>query len=110
MPFWYFVKIPKLPANVSHQSNQVEVMRYLRAEGDQVGPGETVAVIQTYWAVMHLKANGRGIVTNTFFAHPTNVKVGDPIAIIDADGDEIPYGEEYVSLEVVKIKHNKPQN
>jgi biotin carboxyl carrier protein len=59
---------------------------------------------------MRLKANGRGVVTKTFFACPTNVKVGDPIAIIEADGDEIPYGKDYASLEVVKMKHEKTQN
>jgi pyruvate/2-oxoglutarate dehydrogenase complex dihydrolipoamide acyltransferase (E2) component len=109
MPFWYFFTIPKLPPNASHPSNQVEVQKYLCAEGDFIEPGAPLAIIENYWAVMRLKANGRGVVTKTFFARPTYVKVGDPIAIVAADGDEIPYGKDYVSLEIVKMKHEKPQ-
>jgi pyruvate/2-oxoglutarate dehydrogenase complex dihydrolipoamide acyltransferase (E2) component len=108
MPFWYFFKIPKLPAEVSHQSNTVEVGEYLLEEGDPVKPGTPIATVENYWARMRLKANGKGILRRTFFRPSTTVKIGDPIAIIGADGDDIPYDKDYSLLEVVEIKRKKP--
>jgi hypothetical protein len=35
MPFWYFVSIPDLPPETSHQSNLVEIGKYLTVEGKQ---------------------------------------------------------------------------
>jgi hypothetical protein len=46
MPFWYFFTIPKLPPDVSHPSNQVEVLEYLCAEGDLIGSGAPLAIIE----------------------------------------------------------------
>jgi hypothetical protein len=92
MSFWYFFSIPDLPPEVSHQSNLVEIRKYLAAEGSRVEVGSTIALIENYWAVMTLKANGKGILTKTFFKPGTSVKIGDPIAIISADGEGLPYG------------------
>jgi len=33
MPFWYFLRVPKFPSEVGHQSNAVEVREYLIQEG-----------------------------------------------------------------------------
>jgi pyruvate/2-oxoglutarate dehydrogenase complex dihydrolipoamide acyltransferase (E2) component len=109
MPFWYFFKIPQLPPAVSHQSNQVELQKYLCAEGDAVEVGTPLAMIENYWAVMRLNANGKGIVRKIFFAAHSQVNVGDPIAIIDADGEEIPYSDAYSLLEVIKEKRPKKE-
>jgi hypothetical protein len=51
-------------------------------------------------AVRTLKANGKVILKKTFFAPGTSVKVGNPIAVIGADGENIPYGNEYASVEI----------
>ena len=110
MPFWYFFTVPKLPLDVSHQSNMVEVQKYLCKEGDAVEAGTPIADIENYWAVMRLKANGKGIVRKTFFSAGTSVRIGDPIAIIGADGEEIPYGKDYSILEVIANKHEKPKS
>jgi pyruvate/2-oxoglutarate dehydrogenase complex dihydrolipoamide acyltransferase (E2) component len=45
----------------------VEIRKYLAAEGSRVEVGSTIALIENYWAVMTLKANGKGIPTKTFF-------------------------------------------
>jgi pyruvate dehydrogenase E2 component (dihydrolipoamide acetyltransferase) len=110
MPFWYFFTIPKLPPDVSHQSNQVEVQEYLCAEGGFVESGTPVVIIENYWAVMSLKANGKGILRKTLFPPHTLVKIGDPVAIIGADGEEIPDSNANSLLEIVKRKRDKPQN
>src|SRR4051812_26664926 len=107
MPFWYFFTIPQLPQEVSHQSNTVEIQKYLVSEGDKLDAGTALAVIENYWAVMSLKTNGSGIVAKTFFPSGTTVKIGDPIAIINADGESIPYGKADSVLEIVKTKREK---
>ena len=108
MPFWYYFPVPKLPAEVAHQSNLVEISNYLAPEGSPVDVGSPITVVENYWAVMTLKANGKGILKKTFFDRVTSVKIGDPIAIIGADGECIPYGRELAVLEVTDHKRFKP--
>lgn len=109
MPFWYFIKIPSLPPDVSHQSNLVEVRKYLLKEGDKVQRGTPIVTIENYWALMQLRANGSGIVQKILFDSGTTVKIGDPIAIIGADGEAIPRSKNDSLLEIVKNKRNKPR-
>jgi pyruvate dehydrogenase E2 component (dihydrolipoamide acetyltransferase) len=108
MPFWYYFSVPKLPSEVAHQSNLVEIRDYLAAEGSAVDVGSPIAVVENYWAAMTLKANGKGILKKTFFDRGTSVKIGNPIAIIGADGECIPYGRELAVLEVTEHKRAKP--
>jgi hypothetical protein len=42
MPFWYFLKVPELPAKVAHQSKLADVRQYLLSEGDSVEPGTPI--------------------------------------------------------------------
>jgi hypothetical protein len=44
----------------------------------------------------------------TFFEPGTQVQIDDPIAIVGADGENIPYGRDYSLLKVVEIKRKKP--
>jgi len=108
MPFWYYFPVPKLPHEVARQSNLVEIRKYLAAEGSPVEDGSPVASVENYWAVMTLKANGKGVLRKTFFEPSTSVKIGDPIAIIGADGENIPYGKELALVEVIERKRRKP--
>ena len=108
MPFWYFFPVPKLPPDVSHQSNSVEIKKYLLAEGKPVKVGTPVALVENYWAVMVLKANGKGFLKKTFFDRGACVNVGDPIAIIAADGEDLPYGKQCALLDVTEHKKLKP--
>lgn len=50
----------------------------------------------------------QGILTKAFFDRGTSVQIGDPIAIIGADGECIPYGRELAVLEVTEHKRSKP--
>jgi pyruvate/2-oxoglutarate dehydrogenase complex dihydrolipoamide acyltransferase (E2) component len=107
-PFWYYFPVPTLPPEISHQSNIVEIRRYLAAEGSVVDVGTSIVVIENYWAVMTLKANGKGILRKIFFERGTSVKIGDPIAIIGSDGENISYGKEYASVEITERKRQRP--
>jgi pyruvate/2-oxoglutarate dehydrogenase complex dihydrolipoamide acyltransferase (E2) component len=108
MPFWYFVPVPELPSEVAHQSGTVDLKQYLVAEGDCVGVGSPIAVIENYWAKMLLKANGKGTVMKMTLRSGVTVKVGDPIVTISADGEDIPYGKPYALLEITELKRKKP--
>jgi pyruvate/2-oxoglutarate dehydrogenase complex dihydrolipoamide acyltransferase (E2) component len=108
MPFWYYFPVPKLPPELSHQSNTVEVKKYLASEGSVVDVGTPIALVENYWAVMTLKANGKGILKKTIFEPGTSVKIGDPIAVIGSDGENIPYEKELASVELTEKKKQKP--
>jgi pyruvate/2-oxoglutarate dehydrogenase complex dihydrolipoamide acyltransferase (E2) component len=107
MPFWYFFPVPKLPLEVSHQSNVVEIRKYLASEGSDLDVGTPVVVVENYWAVMTLKANGKGILRKTFFERGTSVKIGDPIAIVGSDAENIPDAKDLVSVEITERKRQK---
>jgi lactoylglutathione lyase len=108
MPFWYFFPVPQIPPDVAHKSNQLELVEYLAKEGSAVDIGTPIALVENRRAVFQLKANGRGSLKKTFFDPGTAVSVGDPIAVIDAEGENIPYGQSRALLEVVKMKREKP--
>ena len=59
---------------------------------------------------MTLKANGRGILKKTFFEAGASVKIGDPIAIIGSDGENIPCAKEYAAAEITKRRRQKPSD
>lgn len=108
MPFWYYFPVPQLPPEVAHQSNLVEIKKYLAAEGRPVAVGTPIALVENYWAVIMLKANGQGVLKRTFIEPGVSVKIGDPIAIICADGENIPYGKEHAVPAVIEHKREKP--
>jgi pyruvate/2-oxoglutarate dehydrogenase complex dihydrolipoamide acyltransferase (E2) component len=108
MPFWYFFPVPQIPPEVAHQSNQVELVKYQAKEGSKIEKGTPIALVENWWAVFQLRANGPGVLKRTFFDPGTSIRVGDPIAIIGADGENLPYGQNYAVLEIVKTKREKP--
>jgi lactoylglutathione lyase len=108
MPFWYFFPVPQIPADVAHQSNQVELVEYPAKEGSTVNIGTPIALVENRWAVFQLNANGQGTLKKTFFDPGTSITVGDPLAVIGAEGENIPYGQSYALLEVVRMKRQKP--
>jgi len=89
------------------QSNVVEVRKYLLSEGDPVERDSPIVLLENYWAEMRLKTNGKGFLRKTFFRPGTSVHIDDPIAIIEADGEDIPYGKDYSLLEITRIKRDK---
>lgn len=110
MPFWYFFRVPKLPPEVAHQSATVGIQKYLIPEGHRVSIGTPIALIENYWAIMQLHANGNGVLKRTFFEEGTSVKYDDPIAIITCDGEDIPPRDSQATLEVIRMKRTKPSH
>jgi pyruvate dehydrogenase E2 component (dihydrolipoamide acetyltransferase) len=109
MSFWYYFPIPQLLEEVSHHLNEVEIRKYLAHEGSAVDVGTPIAVVQNYWAIMVLKANGKGILRKTFFEPGTAVKIGDPVAIIGCEGENIPQQNERASVEITERIREKTE-
>lgn len=108
MPFWYFVPVPKLPPEVSHQSNNVDLIKYVAAERGKVNIGTPIALVENFWAVIEITATSPGLLKKTFFDSHTVIPIGDPIAIIEADGENLPYGKDRSKARIVKMKRDKP--
>ena len=105
---YYFVRIPKLPSNLSHQSGSVEVNKYALAEGCRVEKGQTIAVVENWWARMELKSVGSGYIRKTFFEPHACVLEGDPIAIVVCDPEDAPRTEATCELKVIESIRQKP--
>jgi pyruvate/2-oxoglutarate dehydrogenase complex dihydrolipoamide acyltransferase (E2) component len=108
MPAYYFVKVPKLPPEVSHQTGSVEVVRYMVGENQPVKKGQTIVLVQNWWARMALKAVGSGYVSKTFFDPHTQVSEGVPFAIVECDPEDGPKDGHTCELEVVERIREKP--
>jgi pyruvate/2-oxoglutarate dehydrogenase complex dihydrolipoamide acyltransferase (E2) component len=108
MMSYYFVRIPKLPRDISHQSGAVTLIEYAAREGQMIQPGEVIAVVENWWARMQLKAIGPGLLSKTFFASGTAINEGDPLAILICDPEDGPKNDATCELTVVKAVRPKP--
>ena len=107
MPFYYYVRIPRLDPEVSHQSNEVEIVEYLAHEGDTVSPGTPLALVENYWAVFQVEAMTPGYLSKTFFSPGTQVHIGDPIAIVLVEGEDLRENLPLSAIKVVRMKREK---
>ncbi len=65
--------------------------RWLKKEGDQVRSGDVLAEIETDKATMEVEAVDEGVLSRILVPDGTaNVKVNEPIAVMDGDGSEAP--------------------
>jgi len=64
-----------------------QLVRWLKAEGDEVSDGDILAEIETDKATMELVARGHGVLRKIFLKEGGTVPVGEVIAVI-ADQDE----------------------
>lgn len=108
MLFHYFLAVPKPDAAAADQSGQVELVEWLVKEGDAVQPGTPVARVHTWWAIVEVRASGRGLIGRLIFNAGTHVKVGDPMAVVYADGEDIPYDKATSTCHTVQVLPNKP--
>ncbi len=66
------------------------VVRWLKAEGDEVSRGEAVAEIETDKAVVEMDAYASGILRKIIANEGATVPVGDPIGIIGTADEPLP--------------------
>ena len=108
MPAYYFVKVPKLPPEVSHQTGSVQLVEYVTGERQKLEKGQTIALVENWWARMALKAVGPGYLSKTFFDPHTHIHEGDPFAIVVCDPEDGPRDGNTCELEVVGRIREKP--
>jgi pyruvate/2-oxoglutarate dehydrogenase complex dihydrolipoamide acyltransferase (E2) component len=105
---YYYVKVPRLPPAVQHQTGSVEVVKYLAREGDHLVAGTPLVQVENWWAVMEFDAVGPGLLSKTFFGRGTLVKVADPFAIVICDPEDGPHSEESCTIRVIEHLREKP--
>ncbi|MSR23226.1 MAG: pyruvate dehydrogenase complex dihydrolipoamide acetyltransferase [Gemmatimonadetes bacterium] len=66
-----------------------QVVKWLKSEGDSVSNGEVLAEIETDKATMELVARGDGTLRKIIRAAGSTVPVGEIIAVIAAEGEDI---------------------
>ena len=92
MPFWYQLPIPALgeprPANV-------RITEWLIGVDDEVHRGTRIAVIEAPTGRYVVLANGEGVLRELHFPAGAEIDFVTPIAVIAADGENIPYGRPY---------------
>jgi len=66
-----------------------QVVKWLKAEGDEVSNGEILAEIETDKATMELVARGDGVLRKILLAEGSTAPVGDVIAVIAAAEEDI---------------------
>ena len=70
------------------------VVRWLKAEGDEVQIGEPIAEIETDKAVVEFESTAAGVLSRVLVEEGTSVPVGEPIGIVGAAGEEVPPAED----------------
>ena len=82
----------KMPA-LSPTMEEGTLARWLVKEGDKVSSGDVLAEIETDKATMEFEAVDEGVIARILVPEGTDaVKVGAPIAILAADGEEVGEG------------------
>ncbi|MDE2975472.1 MAG: dihydrolipoamide acetyltransferase family protein [Gemmatimonadota bacterium] len=66
-----------------------QIVKWLKGEGEEVSQGDILAEIETDKATMELVARGEGVLRRVFVAEGAAAPVGDVIAVIAAEGEDI---------------------
>src|SRR5215469_15975526 len=69
-----------------------KVVRWLKAEGEQVIKGEPLAEIETDKATVELEAPASGVLASVTAASEEDIPVGQVIAMIVTPGESLPPG------------------
>ena len=79
------IKMPKLGFDMAEGT----LVRWLRAEGEEVNKGDVLAEIETDKATVEVESQYSGVVNRHLVEQGAIVPVGDPIAVIAAPGEEV---------------------
>ena len=80
----------RMPA-LSPTMTEGNLARWLKKEGDRVAPGDVIAEIETDKATMEVEAVDEGTLTQIVVPEGSDgVKVGTVIALITAEGEDVP--------------------
>ena len=80
------------------------LLRWLKAEGDQVQRGEPVVEIETDKAVVEIEAIATGVLRKMLVEEGVTVPVGSPIGIVAGEDEDITAYDSEVSHGTVERK------
>jgi pyruvate/2-oxoglutarate dehydrogenase complex dihydrolipoamide acyltransferase (E2) component len=92
MAFWYQLPVPALD---DPQPKSVRLIEWLVQEGVAVHRGTRIAIIETPSGRYAVLTNDNGFLRKRHFPPGAEVDLTTPIAVIAADGEDIPYGKPY---------------
>ena len=108
----YFINVPKVPREFADQTGGVAIIRYPCKERTVIKPGEPLALVETWWAVLQIEPIMPAHIEKTLYDNPVLkgglVKEGEPIALAFCDPEEIPKGSETAVFKLVEQKRIKP--
>lgn len=88
MPFWYHLPLPALPTT----EPTVRLKKWLVEEHAELHVGTKVAIVETSDGGFVISANGDGFLREKLFPAGAELPPETPIATVNADGENIPYG------------------
>ena len=80
------VTMPSMGADMTEGT----IVKWLKKEGDEVKRGDKLAEIETDKTVVEMESYGEGILKKIVIGEGQVVPVGDLIAYVGEEGDEIP--------------------
>ena len=83
------VNMPKLGFDMQEGT----LVRWVKTVGESVTSGEVIAEIETDKATVEVEAYATGTILKQFVEENSIVEVGAPIAVIGAEGEEVPDGD-----------------
>lgn len=108
----YFINVPKVPREYADQTNGVAIVRYPCKEHISINPGEAIAVVETWWAILQIEPIMPCHIEKTLYDNPVikgiTIKEGEPIALAFCEPEERPKGPENAVFRLVEQKRIKP--
>ena len=81
----YTLRMPEVAANATHAT----LVSWNKSEGEAIEAGDSIADVETDKAVLELPVEQGGIVGKLLVANGAEVPVGEPIAILLAQGEKL---------------------
>lgn len=94
------IEMPKLSDTMSVGT----LVKWHKEEGDSVENGDTLAEVETDKATMELENFEDGVLLKIFVSEGSEVPIGSPLAVVGAEGEEIPEISESPASEPTKEK------
>ena len=90
----YTLRMPEVAANATHAT----LACWNKAEGERIDAGDSIADVETDKAVVELPVEQGGIIGRLLVANGAEVPVGEPIAILLAEGESLSHAVDKDSL------------
>ena len=100
------VTMPSMGADMTEGT----IVKWLKKEGDEVKRGDKLAEIETDKTVVEMESYGEGILKKIVVSEGQVVPVGDLIAYVGEEGDEIPDSSSSSSAEADLKPKDTPKN